>query len=217
MVEKVSDDDDFFMMGGNSIVAAHCCYTLGIDMRLLYMYRSPYKLQMALQEKDRPCNFDVRMDATEGVNSKGEENIVRHFSDTKMLNFCDMPDQRSHNSEDYITSSKCLKVKSKLCRNSETVYLGDGYPWNSKKASSRITSSFSRCNKVFNAGEDALMCQETWLPQVPKHRTASMTEIWKVHLASCVDASPLIVLKDQEMFLFIGSHSHKFLCINAKR
>lgn len=216
MVEKVSDDDDFFMMGGNSIVAAHCCYTLGIDLRLLYAYRSPYKLQMALQDKDRPCNFDVRMDATEGVNSKGEENIVRHFSDTEMLNFFDMPDGRSNNGEDYITSSKCLKVESNLCRNSGTAHLGDGHPWNSKKALSRITCSFSRCNKVFCAGEDALMCQEKWLAQVPKHRTASMTEIWKVHLASCVDASPLIVLKDQEMFLFIGSHSHKFLCINAK-
>lgn len=42
-----------------------------------------------------------------------------------------------------------------------------------------------------------------------------MHELWKVYMESCVDASPLVVVKQQDVYLFIGSHSHKFVCVNA--
>ncbi|GFQ06014.1 putative acyl-activating enzyme 19 [Phtheirospermum japonicum] len=48
MVENVSVDDDFFEMGGNSITAAYVTFKLGINMKLLYTYPTPLRLQTAL-------------------------------------------------------------------------------------------------------------------------------------------------------------------------
>ncbi|KAL4342473.1 hypothetical protein GQ457_08G013940 [Hibiscus cannabinus] len=52
--------------------------------------------------------------------------------------------------------------------------------------------------------------------EVSRTITGYLQELWKVHMESCVDASPLVVFKDSDIYLFVGSHSHKFLCINAK-
>ncbi|KAJ8499034.1 hypothetical protein OPV22_009586 [Ensete ventricosum] len=53
------------------------------------------------------------------------------------------------------------------------------------------------------------------LQKTPSSRKGSLQELWKILLESCVDASPLIVLMDDNLHLLIGSHSHIFLCIDA--
>ncbi|KAM3684926.1 hypothetical protein ACJW31_11G079800 [Castanea mollissima] len=90
----------------------------------------------------------------------------------------------------------------------------DGYLWSS--ASEFTSCSVSRCNRVMYEGGRNDACQATWSVKIPRDRKGSMQDFWKVHMESCVDASPMVVFKDPNFYLFIGSHSHKFLCVNAK-
>ncbi|XP_076922806.1 putative acyl-activating enzyme 19 [Bidens hawaiensis] len=76
-----------------------------------------------------------------------------------------------------------------------------------------VSFAISRGNKIMS-GENydiSKFYQETRVGE-PK---GSITKLWKVHMESCVDASPLIVVRDDEMFVYIGSHSRKFVCIKA--
>ncbi|XP_028066007.1 putative acyl-activating enzyme 19 isoform X8 [Camellia sinensis] len=215
MVEMVSDDDDFFIMGGNSISVAHVSYNLGIDMGLLYVFPSPLKLQMALLEKESLCNTNERT----AVNEAQEERMLISL-DSKMPNLqSSKPCGRfsrtlSNKSDDY--PSKFQKVHLNFCGNSKGNSFVDGYPWNSN--SIRVPCSCSRCNRVIYDGayEGNNLWQATLSVEIPRNKRGAMQELWKVHMESCVDASPLLVFKEQDFFLFIGSHSYKFLCINAK-
>lgn len=78
-----------------------------------------------------------------------------------------------------------------------------------------VSFAISRGNKIMY-GENydiSKLFQETRVGE-PK---GSITKLWKVHMESCVDASPLIVVRDDDMFVYIGSHSRKFVCIKASR
>ncbi|TYI46602.1 hypothetical protein E1A91_D13G117600v1 [Gossypium mustelinum] len=221
MVEDVSDDDDFFMIGGNSITAAHVSHNLGIDMRLLYTFSTPAKLVISLLEKNVLNNTKF------GVNDIPESTIepdkVNRFSfpesetpdplGSKLQGHLSlMPHERN---DDQADQSKRLKVDLNKYYVLEPIDLFCGYPWNS--APMRDSFSFSRCNKVMHEGGQVV--NGTWqaqLVEVSRTRTGYMQELWKVNMEACVDASPLVVFNDSDIYLFIGSHSYKFLCINAK-
>ncbi|XP_059633743.1 putative acyl-activating enzyme 19 isoform X2 [Cornus florida] len=220
MVNMVSNDDDFFAMGGNSISAAHVSHNLGIDMRLLYMFPSPLMLQMALLQNDGSCNIDVRTGTNWRANLKMYKDTMLLPFDSKASNLYSSKPHgrilRTIHDKNVNHPVKCLKVASKLYLNSKDIGPGDCYPWNSY--SIPLACSFSRCNKVIYEGADKGdgSCQAACLAEIPRYNKGAMKELWKVHMESCVDASPLVVFKDGDVFLFIGSHSHKFFCINAK-
>lgn len=176
-IEEISCDDDFFALGGDSISAAYASHNLGINMRLLYTYPTPLKLQMVLLKEKRPLNYNLKV-------------------------------------HDYSRPGKYLKFDSRL--NSESVNLSDSY-WNS--SSVNVPSSFSRCNKVMHkvGNEGNNLCIGNRKLEIPRDEKGYLREIWKVHMESCVDASPLIVFMEKDIYLYIGSHSNKFLCIDAKR
>ncbi|RVW79583.1 putative acyl-activating enzyme 19 [Vitis vinifera] len=157
-VEKVCNDDDFFMMGGDSIAAAYVSYNLGINMRLIYNFPSPSKLQVALLKKEGSSSIDV-----------GIDDIGSLKSDT-----CDLYSSKPcgtsskpvfENNDKYPVTSKCLKVDSNTYATSKSVIPCDGCPWNSNS----------------------------------------------------VPMLSIVVFKDWDIYLLIGSHSHKFVCVNAKR
>lgn len=217
-VEEVSDDDDFFMMGGNSIAAAHLSHNLGVDMRFIYYFPSPSKLYLALLEKKGP----VKKDANWEMNlDEGKRNMLHS------VNF-EPPDpgifkpQGSllrtsvEKNDSNVVISEHLKVDSNIYVTSDVASPRDGYVWDS--ASKFMSCSASRCNKVlYEEGYSGnKICQATWSVKIPRDRKGSMQEFWKVHVESCVDASPIVVFKDQDIYLFIGSHSCKFLCVAAK-
>ncbi|XP_058228620.1 putative acyl-activating enzyme 19 isoform X2 [Rhododendron vialii] len=212
MVEMVSDDDDFFKMGGNSILAAHVSHSLEMDMRLLYIFPSPMKLQMALMGKEGLRAINGRANA----NLAHEESLLSNLKSPslhsfrprgRILRLCDK-------SDDF--SGKRQKVDSDYYRSSMRISLGDGYPWDCNPF--QVPCSFSRCNKLIYEGshEGKDLCQKFIEVEIPRNKRVDMKEVWKVHMESCIDASPLVVFKDQDVFVFIGSHSFKFLCINAK-
>ncbi|XP_022742120.1 putative acyl-activating enzyme 19 isoform X3 [Durio zibethinus] len=222
MVEDVSDDDDFFMIGGNSIAAAHVSHNLGIDMRLLYTFSTPSKLLVSLLEKKGPksTNFGIN-DIPKSI-MEPDKGDVFSFLESETPNPLGLKLERAlswtpyERNDDQAVRSKRLKVDSNKYYVAEPVHLFSGCPWNS--ASMPKSCSFSRCNRVML--EDGYMVNGTGqlaqLVEVSRTRTGYMLELWKVHMESCVDASPLVVFKDSDIYLFVGSHSHNFLCVNAK-
>nr|KYP76965.1 Acyl-CoA synthetase family member 4 [Cajanus cajan] len=208
VVQKVSNDDDFFTMGGNSLSAAHVAYSLGIDLRFLYYYPSPFKLCMALLQKRGSCSLHNRLDICFQMKTNRQDDIcINHAENTSPLE----SKMILKDNEDNSFPSKRLK------KGSEDVVSWDdvSFPWHSP---SLLSFSVSRCNKVLHKGQPAVtdMHQTTWSANVPRGSRGHMKDFWKVYMESCVDASPLLVFKGTDIYLFIGSHSHKFLCFNAR-
>ncbi|KAH9706700.1 putative acyl-activating enzyme 19 [Citrus sinensis] len=203
MVEEVLHDDNFFIMGGNSIAAAYVAHSLGIDMRLIYNFPTPSKLEIALLEKRELCNLDVSADANWKLNREEDKEHQFHsgYSPTK----------------NHAVVSKRLKVNSNKYFKPELNHDKDGFPWN--LSSVPMSCSFSRCNKVMHEEKfrGNALCHVNWSVEAPRNKRGFIQELWKVHMESCVDASPLVVLKDSDIYLFVGSHSHKFICADAKR
>lgn len=217
MAEEVSDDDDFFMMGGNSIAAAHLSNNIGVDMRLIYKFRTPSKLCMALLERKGPFNMKAKMDAKSEMNQEGGENMFGVLYDTPNAVNLEQLKTLCRRNDNITVMSKRLKVDSRINVASGGTISADGYPWNSVQICT--SCSFSRCNKVMYEGSSRVndVYQATGSVMVPKSTKVHLEELWKVYMGSCVDASPLIVCKGQDIYLFIGSHSQKFVCVNARR
>ncbi|OVA02848.1 AMP-dependent synthetase/ligase [Macleaya cordata] len=221
MVKEVADDTDFFVMGGNSIAAAQVAHKLGINMRCLYAFPTPSKLQNAILVSELSYKDELTIDGDQKEKLKGRKINTFHSSDSmtpvhnnKLLgSSIRIP---SGKKDDSPVSSKYLKVESNLYTNSIGITSRGRNPWISGFCKSTVCS-FSRCNKMLCEEEHGVndVRKACWAVQTPRDRKGSMHEMWKVHLRSCVDASPLVILKDGEIYLFIGSHSHMFLCVDA--
>lgn len=208
MIEKFKYEDDFFAMGGNSIAAAQVAYKLGINMHLLYTFPSPYKLFYALYSNKSlyETQFGSNADGEVKVNAQNENKFTGpSFEKRSRANIAPRG------------SIKRLKVDAVAQPKLKSIVMRDDIPWPSGFYLSKICS-FSRCNKVFDKGKhiaDDDKQQACWLVQSPKDKKGSVHELWKIDLRSCVDASPLVVSKDSGLYIFIGSHSQIFLCVDA--
>ncbi|KAG0491984.1 hypothetical protein HPP92_005382 [Vanilla planifolia] len=80
-----------------------------------------------------------------------------------------------------------------------------------------LLCSFSRSNQIFLESEIVTKSEHSDWPsfETSRHGRGHLKELWKVSLGSCVDASPLVIVKDGNIDVFIGSHSQIFLCIDA--
>ncbi|KAG8363525.1 hypothetical protein BUALT_Bualt19G0031500 [Buddleja alternifolia] len=197
MVEKVSVDDDFFVMGGNSISAAYVSFKLGIHMKLLYTYPTPLRLQMALLSSSS-SGVDLTRPVGEMLGNRPHGSLLGDDSNRAIDN-----------------PSKKLKAESSAYGGSTEQSPRDSL-WN--PAALHTECSFSRCNKSTHGGqcEESYLHDTVWSNILPRDGRGFLRELWKIHMDSCVDASPLVVFKGSDMYLFIGSHSHKFVCIDAK-
>ncbi|KAH6767584.1 hypothetical protein C2S52_018567 [Perilla frutescens var. hirtella] len=213
MVEKVSVDDDFFMMGGNSISAAYVSFKLGIHMTLLYANPTPLRLQMALLSPRSYIDTDIDLVAEsrslEGGLAPKESRIASTLVDKtrKILVQADC-DGGIYN------PFKKSKTESNACSSEKL------RPTNSLRNPTTLQTecSFSRCNKSTHGRQcgGSHLCNRVWSNIIPGVGKRFMRELWKVDMGSCVDASPLVVSRGSNIYLFIGSHSHKFACIDGK-
>ncbi|KAJ4836983.1 hypothetical protein Tsubulata_011272 [Turnera subulata] len=222
MVEVVSVEDDFFMMGGNSITAAHVAYNLGIDMRVLYKFPTPSELFTALRDKTESCHATVKTDGGREWKLKADDQSVSHSADSSASNLQSYQSwkQQLESPDEKNLSSAVLSKHPRVDLNKyiwkKRMIANDKHPWSS---STLKMCSFGRCNKVVYGTSYGLSstCPLDWSAEVPGNgQGSSMQELWKVLLDSCVDASPLVVFKEQDVYLFIGSHAQKFVCVNAK-
>ncbi|XP_060217918.1 putative acyl-activating enzyme 19 isoform X2 [Lycium barbarum] len=208
VVDKISLDDDFFEMGGNSLLAAQVSYNLGINMKDLYAFPTPLKLQKAIQHKKVSSSRELRADALVGVNSQVQEKSKLPSKKSWMPGL-DSSTSLSLTS-DYPV--KCLKTDSALDIDPNDV---NGRDMNNS-TSSQVSCSYSGCNKVrHDAGCEGYSCHSVLSWEVPCDKIGFMREQWMVYMESCIDASPLVVFKEGNVYLFIGAHSHKFFCIDA--
>ncbi|XP_055817686.1 putative acyl-activating enzyme 19 isoform X2 [Solanum dulcamara] len=208
VVDKISLDDDFFEMGGNSLLAAHVSYNLGINMKDLYAFPTPLKLQQAIQHKKVSFSRELGADALVGVNSQEQEKSKLPSNKSWMpgVDNCTSLSLTS----DYPV--KRLKTDSDLYIDPNDA---NGRDMNSS-TSSQVSCSYSRCNKIrHDAGCEGYNCRSVLSWEVPRDKRGFMQERWMVYMESCVDASPLVVFKERNVYLLIGAHSHKFFCIDA--
>lgn len=203
------------MIGGDSLAAAHLSHSLGIDMRLVYQFRSASKLLICLSEKEGKLREDMQHNNQKldhkTVTQNGNEFVSRTIPPHSGATSDPTPSSKQCEKN---VSSKRLKIVSE---NFSSKRMKDKKSWDS--GFSQIQCAFSRCNKVHypNSCKNEVGNRENWSVEFPRNEMVSMQELWKVHMESCVDASPLVVLKHSKTYLFIGSHSRKFFCIDAKR
>ncbi|KAH9613284.1 hypothetical protein KSS87_001543 [Heliosperma pusillum] len=214
-VAEVGDNDDFFAFGGDSILAAHAAHKLGVDMRLLYMFPSPSRLQKAVTEKGGTIEVGYKI-MWENLPTNRKEHLLQP-SECSTIDF----GRARKYSETVLThsdehaSAKHLKVDTGRYSKTKAVKSISFSAWES--FSELAECSFSRCNKVMhktNIESDNIL--ETLKVKIPRDIEGTLREIWRVPMDSCVDASPLVVLKKKEILVFIGSHSHKFVCVDAR-
>ncbi|KAF3492959.1 hypothetical protein DY000_02053362 [Brassica cretica] len=201
MVKEVSDDDDFFAIGGDSLAAAHLSHSLGIDMRLIYQFRSPSKLVICMSEKKGKLREDMQHNTIQKPDHKTESQDSNELVSRPSRMQCENN-----------VSAKRLKIDSDQFSSKS---MKDKISWYS--GYSEMQCAFSRCNNVHypNSYGNEGGNRENWSVELPRNQMVSIQELWKVHMESCVDASPLVVLKHSKTYLFIGSHSRKFFCIDA--
>lgn len=216
MIEEVSDDDDFFSLGGNSIAAAHASHNLGISMKSLYDFPTPSKLQIVLLEKQRLRNVDLNVTDALGMSSEATERKSSHVDKLNSFQLVGLGQERRltrTNSRD----SNNDKLTSKRLKFSSEVYLTPEGLWKSMSLSGPC--SLSRCNRVMYEDKNNVkdVDQQSLQLDFSRDLKGMMHEVWKAPMESCVDASPLLVVRDQEIYVFIGSHSQRFVRVDAKR
>ncbi|KAL1540032.1 putative acyl-activating enzyme 19 isoform X2 [Salvia divinorum] len=213
MVEKVSVDDNFFEMGGNSISAAYVSFKLGIHMKFLYTFPTPSRLQMALLSPSSHLQTDTDLEIDsrrpEGRLLPRESRISSTLLDETHLMLI-----KADTDGGIYNPTKKSKTESNACsmeKQSPTNSL-----WNPTAVQTECW--FSRCNKSTHGRQcdRSYLCNSIGSNIVPVDGKGFMRELWKVDMGSCVDASPLMVSRGSNIYLFIGSHSNKFVCIDGR-
>ncbi|XP_068635644.1 putative acyl-activating enzyme 19 isoform X2 [Aristolochia californica] len=214
MVEKMEDDDDFFLMGGNSITAAQVAHRLGINMRQLYVFPSPSKLLHAmLNKKEENINeFEQRKDKISYLELMPVTMVDQLTKVTDEPSKLELKTVNVNNYDSIVISNSLTNDSPKHTRLNAATFC-DPCTW-SASLNVSMAISYSRCNKLVY--EKELEVNDTpFSVKVPRNKNGHIQEEWTVLLDSCVDASPLVVSKENRISLFIGSHSYTFLCIDA--
>lgn len=216
MVEKVSVDDDFFALGGNSISAAYVSFKLGINMKLIYTFPTPRRLQVSLLSSRSSLETVAHL----GEDLRGLGGVLL----TRETRISDLHWTKTHGilslaDSDSVVHGPAKKIKTELktCAYPPKEQNPRDSFWN--PAAVHTECSFSRCNKSTHGRQHVgnCSCDRVWSNNLPSDGKGFMRELWKVDVDSCVDASPLLVCKGSDIYLFIGSHSHKFVCVDGKR
>ncbi|XP_066375809.1 putative acyl-activating enzyme 19 isoform X5 [Miscanthus floridulus] len=230
LVDEVSEYDDFFTLGGNSITAAHVAHKLEIDMRLLYIYTTPSKLFHALLEERSHVvpptpefhnrkrlrksasisnSFDPVSEYLDnnfhGQGQISKEGAYDHFAGNH-INETDGQLSKSMAYDTYQAKKLCPDI----CSNDE---ISSGSPWILNFHLQKVWS-IGRCNR-FMHGYEGMLQLEDICSYVPYNKKGYLMKLWGILLDSCVDASPLLVISNGMMTIFIGSHSYLFLCIDG--
>ncbi|XP_006655708.2 putative acyl-activating enzyme 19 [Oryza brachyantha] len=239
LVDEVSDFDDFFTLGGNSISAAHVAHKLEIDMRVLYIYSTPSKLLDALFMK-HGCLLSSGHEPRPKKGLDTSSSIPSSFNPISTSVNDSFPEGKSHLNgdgecaHDKITGNFANEVDDQLNKNmplsndryqmkppkspvldkcSNDRNCLDDSPW-ILNFHLQKKWSLGRCNRFMHGYEGKLQLEDV-CAYVPYSERGYLQAIWNIPLGSCVDASPLLVSNDGMLNIFIGSHSHSFLCIDG--
>ncbi|KAJ1257604.1 hypothetical protein BS78_10G008800 [Paspalum vaginatum] len=228
LVDEVSEYDDFFALGGNSISAAHVAHKLEIDMRLIYIHSTPSKLLHALpveysrvvspthQSHNRKRlkvsanisdsgSFDpvsANLDKFHGIDKEGAHD---HFAGNHVNKTIDQPNIK-------LTYNRAKDPFTNACSDDG---IFSGSPWSPWIQNFYLQKKWSigRCNRFMHGHEQMLRLED--ICTSISYCKRDIVKLWNIPLDSCVDASPLLVMNNGMMNIFIGSHSRLFLCIDG--
>ncbi|OEL14738.1 putative acyl-activating enzyme 19 [Dichanthelium oligosanthes] len=230
LVDEVSEYDDFFALGGNSISAAHVAHKLEIDMRLLYIYTTPSKLLQALfVESSRVVSptheFHNRKRLKVSASISGSFDPVSANLDNNFNGKDNITEEGTH---DHFAGNHVNETVGQfnkkmtydiyqakdLCSETVGIFSGSSLsPWILNFYLQKKWS-LGRCNR-FMHGYEGILQVEDICTSVSYNKRGYLVKLWDILLDSCVDASPLLVMNNGMMNIFIGSHSHLFLCIDG--
>ncbi|CAL5036314.1 unnamed protein product [Urochloa decumbens] len=233
LVDEVSEYDDFFSLGGNSISAAHVAHKLEIDMRLLYIYTTPSKLVQALfVDSSRVVSpthdfhnrkklkvsgdtsgsidpFSANLDNNfHSIGNINEEGTHHHFLGNRVNETVGQLNKNMTNDRYWAKD-----LFSDTCSNGGVFRASPLSPWILNFCLQKKWA-FGRCNR-FMHGYEGILQVEDICTSVSYTKRGYIVKLWDIPLDSCVDASPLLVVNNGMMNIFIGSHSHLFLCIDG--
>ncbi|KAJ7518144.1 hypothetical protein O6H91_21G056800 [Diphasiastrum complanatum] len=199
-VDHISVSDNFFKLGGTSISAAHVAYVLKINMNLIYEHPTPSGLLSALQllnvrelsrigHSERFLRERIEMEPILEAGKEGKED-----SHNKMLK------------RKWSTTYPFYEPVTEMVQGT--------WPFGLKLARQ---IAIVRCNRVIctkrSSGSPSVkgLCHQL----STNGKAWSLQLKWQCSLDACVDASPLLVVLEECWRLYIGSHAHKFLCVDA--
>ncbi|TVU13049.1 hypothetical protein EJB05_46724, partial [Eragrostis curvula] len=230
LVDEVSEFDDFFALGGNSISAAHVAHKLEIDMRLIYIYPTPSKLLHTLPVGNSRVITPTsefhnrkRLKVSASISSSFNPFSVNLDNDLHVKEQTNGEGIHDHITENYenetagqlnsnmisINTYQETDLCSDTCSNNGSF---NGRPW-IQNFYLQKKWSIGRCNKFMECSGKLQL--EDVCSYVPYNKIGHLLELWNIPLDSCVDASPLLVMNNEMMNIYIGSHSHLFLCVDV--
>ena len=205
-------------------------------MRLLYIYPTPSKLlhalvvgnsslvsptdephpkkgpdvSLSIQRSFDPITANVDDRFHEGKTQINGKRVHDHIAgsygnemDGQLNKYIFSPDDRYQANDPYLET--CLKDRNNAM----------GSQWIQNFCLQKKWS-IGRCNRFMHVHEGKLQLDDV-CSYVSCNKRGYLQELWNIPLDSCVDASPLLVLNNGMMNIFIGSHSHLFLCIDGCR
>ncbi|XP_049936722.1 putative acyl-activating enzyme 19 isoform X3 [Nymphaea colorata] len=224
MAEKVMEDDDFFSLGGNSMAAAYLGHILGIDMRLIYRFPSPSKILKVMLDQTLLPEDSFKLEIqSENLSSTLNTETPSPVSHDVLPESSRVGSRRVHSLESDLGDTVPVNEKkqpARICNSLELDEIVDGKlliedsAWISS-IHLATSVSFSRCNKITFVEESELGVFPQISVEIDGMNIRKMQSLWKVNLNSCVDASPLVISMHGNVYLFIGAHSHFFVCVNA--
>ncbi|KAF8775794.1 hypothetical protein HU200_004180 [Digitaria exilis] len=234
LVDEVSEYDDFFALGGTSVSAAHVAHNLEIDMRLLYIHGTPSKLFNALfkessrvvspthefhHKKKLKISVDI-LDSFDPVSANLDENF--HSKGNINEQGTHDPFTGNHAKETVGQFNKNVAYDRYQAKDLCSVACSNDGNFSGKSPSPpwilnfylQKKWSFGRCNRFMHGYGGILQVEDIW-SSFSYNKRGYLVKLWDVLLDSCVDASPLLVVTNGTMNIFVGSHSHLFLCIDG--
>ncbi|KAH8969878.1 hypothetical protein BDL97_02G057300 [Sphagnum fallax] len=219
MVNKeVLAADNFFAMGGTSISAAHAAFVLGVNMHMIYAHPTAWQLCRAMGGVSRGNRLMCFGSEQRGVDEQlvqlqSEREKNSHGRSISLYRVSDLGTVQSSEDEPQ-NRNLTLGKKRKLEQTTKVTQMA--WPASISKLGA---TAFLRCNKSVHlhseAESRASQVQDIVLEEVPEKEDWSLQQCWRVSLQACVDASPLLVIHGDTCRIFIGSHSHNFMSVDA--
>ncbi|XP_050703998.1 beta-alanine-activating enzyme-like [Eriocheir sinensis] len=199
--EKVREDDQFISCGGNSLTAiqvtARVEEYLGhevpefLDALLHDTYSEVFQIL-------RKHHLARKSDTTNGSSSKKIKNNQSALS---------KPKQNGSIIQTEGEATVCSTAFSD-CKNSKGI-MANGDQENSTSLSQNENTILAAVSR-----RGVEIRESTPLSCKLSHNTYTLK--WKYDFGKCIDSSPLLAkLADSGMFVFAGSHSHRFACLDA--
>jgi acyl-CoA synthetase len=216
--KEVLAADNFFAMGGTSISAAHAAFVLGVNMHMIYAHPTAWQLCQAMGGVSRGNRLMCFGSEQRGV----DEQLVQLQSEReknshgRSISLSRVSDLEAVQSSEDEPQNRNLTLGKKRKHEETTKVAQMAWPAFISKPGA---TAFLRCNKSVHlqseAESRASQVQDIVLEEVPEKEDWSLQQCWRVSLQACVDASPLLVIHGDTCRIFIGSHSHNFMSVDA--